>query len=245
MEIKKRYGKGGLYSLLAKGGKPDYLDLDKDGNKEELMREAAKQMAGGGRVYSFGGVNKYPHGGVHNNASGPDIQIMAKDSYKTAADPQPGRDFIYLVDGQPTNYSHADVANLLKAEGISGNNLNIRMNEIFTQLPSRGGSDEEERAFREREMDKVLRDVEKIALAESRAEGGGQYIPPNLETLGGARENKLGLGNLMREVRRGGEAKADPMTAPSMESYSTGQKGTPKNVNTDQFLRALSQNYRN
>lgn len=232
MEIKKRYGKGGLYSLLAKGGKPDYLDLDKDGNKEELMREAAKQMAGGGRVYRFGGVNKYPHGGVHNNASGPDIQIMAKDSYKTAADPQPGRDFIYLVDGQPTDYTHADVANLLRAEGISGKNLNIRMNEIFTQLPLRGGSDEEEIAFREREMGKVLRDVERMAGEGSRSqmETGREYM------------SKEDLGNIARDVARGGRAGGIEYSG----RYSPiGQKGTPKNVNTDQFLRALARNYGN
>jgi hypothetical protein len=234
MEIKKRYGKGGLYSLLANGGKPDYLDLDKDGDKEELMREAAKQMAGGGRVYRFGGVNKYPHGGVHNNASGPDIQIMAKDSYNTASDPQPGRDFIYLVDGQPTDYSHADVANLLRAEGISGNNLNIRMNEIFTQLPSRGGSDEEERAFREREMGKVLRDIERM-------EGGAPDGSTQYET-GREYMSKKDLGNIARDVARGGRAGGIEYSG----RYSPiGQKGTPKNVNTDQFLRALSRNYGN
>lgn len=204
MEIKKEYGKGGLYSLLEQGG----------------------------RVYRFGGVNKYPHGGVHNNASGPDIQIMAKDSYKTAADPQPGRDFIYLVDGQPTNYSHADVANLLQSEGISGNNLNIRMNEIFTQLPSRGGSDEEERAFREREMGKVLRDVERMAGEGNRSqmETGREYM------------SKEDLGNVARDVARGGRAGGIEYSG----RYSPiGQKGTPKNVNADQFLRALSRNYGN
>ena len=234
MEIKKRYGKGGLYSLLAQGGKPDYLDLDKDGDKEELMREAAKQMAGGGRVYSFGGVNKYPHGGVHNNASGPDIQIMAKDSYKTASDPQPGRDFIYLVDGQPTDYSHADVANLLRSEGITGKNLDGRMGELFAQLPRTGGgrTTEEENAFREREMGKVLRDVERMTGEGNRSqmETGREYM------------SKEDLGNVARDVARGGRAGGIIYS----DRYSPiGQKGTPKNVNTDQFLRALARNYGN
>jgi len=113
MNYKKNYKYGGLYSMLAQGGKPDYLDLDKDGNKEELMREAAKQMSKGGRVYRFGGVNKYPHGGVHNNtlnlaemipsmgdfqrdlnrargnASGPGTQTMAKDSSNTGNQGEP------------------------------------------------------------------------------------------------------------------------------------------------------------
>lgn len=241
MNYKKEYGKGGLYSLLAQGGKPDYLDLDKDGNKEELMREAAKQMAGGGRVYSFGGVNKYPHGGVHNNASGPDIQIMAKDSYKTAADPQPGRDFIYLVDGQPTNYSHADVANLLRSEGITGKNLEGVMGELFAQLPRTGGgrTTEEEIAFREREMDKVLRDVERMSTGR------------NLSDMETGAMGKVGLGRLLKGVRRGDEAKATDVgfmtdeDQMKMTKLGDMQKGTPKNVNTDQFLRALSRNYGN
>ena len=71
----------------------------------------------------------------------------------------------FMVDGQPTSFQVMSMTNLLRAEGISGNNLNIRMNEIFTQLPSRGGSVEEERAFRERQMDKVLRDVGSIVEA--------------------------------------------------------------------------------
>ena len=29
---------------LAMGGKPDYIDLDKDGNKKESMKKAAKDM---------------------------------------------------------------------------------------------------------------------------------------------------------------------------------------------------------
>jgi|11BtaG_2_1085332.scaffolds.fasta_scaffold09579_7 ABC-type Fe3+-citrate transport system substrate-binding protein len=60
MNIKKKYSKGGLYSLLADGGKPDYLDLDKDGDKKELMRDASKNMAQGGKVYKYGGVNSDP-----------------------------------------------------------------------------------------------------------------------------------------------------------------------------------------
>jgi len=212
MNYNKNHKYGGLYSMLAQGD---------------------KQMASGGRVYSFGGVNKYPNGGIHNNASGPDIQIMAKDSYKTASDPQPGRDFIYLVDGQPTDYSHSDVANLLQSEGITGKNLNLRMNEIFTQLPSRGGSDEEERAFRQAQFDKVLADVGAIARGDA----------SEVKTVAPGAFSKDELGNMIRSVTRGGEA----TRARDFEGrYSpTGQKGAPKNVNTDEFLRALSQNYRN
>ena len=250
MNLKKKdyYAKGGLYSLLAKGGKPDFIDIDNDGDTDELMRDAANQMGKGGRLYRMGGVNEmkhggvhsYPHGGVHNNDSSPDIQIMAKDSYKTADDPQPGRDFIYMVDGQPTDFSHADIANLLRAEGISGNNLNIRMNELFTQLPSRGRSAEEERAFRERQMDKALRDVGAIARSEETG------LPPSMET--GAM-GKVGLGRLMKGVRRGDEAKATDVGFMSnedqmkMTKLGQMQKGTPKNVNTDRFLRALSRNF--
>lgn len=66
MNYKKNYKYGGLYSMLAQGGKPDYLDLDKDGDKEELMREASKQMSRGGRVYRFGG-KMYDNGGKNKN----------------------------------------------------------------------------------------------------------------------------------------------------------------------------------
>jgi hypothetical protein len=233
MNYKKNYKYGGLYSMLAQGGKPDYLDLDKDGNEEELMREAAKQMSRGGRVYRFGGVNKYQQGGVHNNASSPDIQIMAKDSYMTAGDPQPGRDFIYLVDGQPTNYSHADVANLLKAEGVTGKNLNMRMNELFSTLPQTREGDEKERSFRQAQFNKVLADVGAIARGDA----------DEVKTVTPGAFSKDELGNMLRSVTRGGEA---TRRRDFEGRYSpTGQQGTPKNVNADEFLRALAENYRN
>jgi hypothetical protein len=159
---------------------------------------------------------------------------MAKDSYKTASDPQPGRDFIYLVDGQPTDYSHSDVANLLQSEGVTGKNLNMRMTELFSSLPSRGKSDEEERAFREREMGKVLRDIERM-------EGGTPDGSAQMET-GREYMSKEDLGNIARDVARGSKAGGIEYSG----RYSPiGQKGTPKNVNTDQFLRALARNYRN
>ena len=101
MKYKKKYGKGKLYSLLAQGGKPDYLDLDKDGDKEELMREAAKQMAGGGRVYRFGGVNKYPHGGVH------DPVPEARLTYKEKKDEQGRTTKLFFIDGRPASPAQA------------------------------------------------------------------------------------------------------------------------------------------
>ena len=249
---------GGNMEYMQEGGKPDFLDLDKDGNKTESMKSAAasaKEMGKGGRMYRMGGMNemghggvhKYPHGGVHNDDSSSDIQVMAKDSYKTADDPQPGRDFIYLVDGQPTDFTHSDIANLLQSEGITGKNLNTRMSELFTSFPSRGGSVEEERAFRKRQMDKVLKDVESIALAEKRVEGGGQYIAP---TMGTGAMGKVGLGRLIKSVRRGDEAKATDVGFMSnedqmkMTKLGEMQEGTPKNVNTDEFLRALARNFR-
>ena len=101
-----------------------------------LQDVASKQMREGGRVYKFGGKT-YPHGGVHNpTASVPDIKIMVKDSYSTTDQPRPGTDYIFMQDGQPTDFSVSDVMNLLKSEGISGDNLNMAMNDIMA--PTRG-----------------------------------------------------------------------------------------------------------
>lgn len=101
MNYKKNYNKGGsLYSLLAMGGKPDYLDLDKDGNKEELMREAAKQMASGGRVYKFGGeVPKYEQGGpvAGSVQSGQKFRVIPEKS------PTGQTELGYYIDGRPVN----------------------------------------------------------------------------------------------------------------------------------------------
>ena len=51
---------GGMMKRKAmmKGSKPDFLDLDKDKNKTEPMKQAAKQAKGmmkGGRVKKMGG----------------------------------------------------------------------------------------------------------------------------------------------------------------------------------------------
>tara|TARA_R100000315_G_C5230902_1_gene141923 strand:- start:491 stop:1219 length:729 start_codon:yes stop_codon:yes gene_type:complete len=57
---------GGNMKYMQEGGKPDFLDLDKDGNKTESMKSAAasaKEMGKGGRMYRMGGVNEMEHGG--------------------------------------------------------------------------------------------------------------------------------------------------------------------------------------
>ena len=102
-----RFMGGGNMEYMQEGGKPDFLDLDKDGNKTESMKSAAasaKEMGKGGRMYRMGGMNemghggvhKYPHGGVHNDDSAPEVRIMTRDSFKTAETPQAGRDYIYI-----------------------------------------------------------------------------------------------------------------------------------------------------
>lgn len=72
MMKKKGYAKGGMKSKgYAKGGaaKPDFLDVDKDGNKKEPMKAAAKGMKKGGMAkkgYAKGGMMKkkaYAKGG--------------------------------------------------------------------------------------------------------------------------------------------------------------------------------------
>ena len=59
MKRTKKMG-GGMMKRKAmmKGSKPDFLDLDKDKNKTEPMKQAAKQAKGmmkGGRVKKMGG----------------------------------------------------------------------------------------------------------------------------------------------------------------------------------------------
>lgn len=95
-----KYMEGGNMRMLAEGGKPDYLDLDDDGNKEELMREAAKQMREGGRVYKFGG-KMYEHGGEHVDPTG------KGGSKKFRIIPTKGEGGIdelsYYIDGEPVD----------------------------------------------------------------------------------------------------------------------------------------------
>lgn len=64
---KKSYG--GTKKMQKSGGKPDYLDLDGDGNKKEPMKQAAKQKKMGGgymqpsKEVKFGGPSKKQAGG--------------------------------------------------------------------------------------------------------------------------------------------------------------------------------------
>lgn len=62
--MKMRYEKGGR--------KPDFLDLDKDGNKTESM---ANTYMGGGKYYKMGG--QYEHGGLHS-----DPEFLVRDAEK-------------------------------------------------------------------------------------------------------------------------------------------------------------------
>ena len=42
----KKMGGGMTRKMYSKGAKPDFLDIDKDGNKDESMKQAAKQAKG-------------------------------------------------------------------------------------------------------------------------------------------------------------------------------------------------------
>ena len=101
MKMKKKgYAKGGMKSKgYAKGGmKPDFLDLDKDGDKKEPMKSAAKGMRKGGmtkkgyakggmlkkKAYAKGGkVAMYNQGGMVKNTGKLNTGIKtAKNTYK-------------------------------------------------------------------------------------------------------------------------------------------------------------------
>ena len=130
MKYMKKHGgihtmkKGGMYDAIMKfmgggnmeymqeGGKPDFLDLDKDGNKTESMKSAAasaKEMGKGGRMYRMGGMNemghggvhKYPHGGVH------DLDPEARLTYKEKKDEQGRTTKLFFIDGRPASPAQA------------------------------------------------------------------------------------------------------------------------------------------
>ena len=91
MMKKKGYAKGGMKKKgYAKGGaaKPDFLDIDKDGNKKESMKAAAKGMKKGGmmkkKAYAKGGkVAMYNQGGMVKSTGELNTGIKkAKDTYK-------------------------------------------------------------------------------------------------------------------------------------------------------------------
>lgn len=187
-----------------------------------------------GRVYKFGGKT-YEHGGAHGNEASSDIKLVAKDSINTADQAEPGKDYIYMVDGQPTKYNHTDVANLLKSEGIQGENLGMRMEELWSAIPDRTkGNPEDERAYRQGQLNKILADVGAVA----RGDGSQvKMVHPSMFV----RED---LGNALRGVYRGDRAMQKDM-GPQTERYSPGQSAFGEGVNADEFLKSLSRNYRN
>lgn len=184
------------------------------------------------RTYKFGG--KYENGGVHGDdqAGEAEVRVMVKDSYNTATNPQPGTDYIIMVEGQPTDYSISDMPNFFRSEGLGGPQLETTFYEFLDQFPKSSRTPEEEQAYRKEQFNKALRDVGNIA--EGRPYG--EAVTPGAF----AKEN---LGNVIRDVNRGGVA------APGAINYSgryspTGQKGTPKNVNADEFLRVLGTQFK-
>lgn len=130
MKYMKKHGgihtmkKGGMYDAIMKfmgggnmeymreGGKPDFLDLDKDGNKTESMKSAAasaKEMGKGGRMYRMGGMNemghggvhKYPHGGVHDPVPPGSVQGNQKFRVIPEKSPTGQTELAYYIDGRP------------------------------------------------------------------------------------------------------------------------------------------------
>ena len=51
----KKMGGGMTRRMYSKGAKPDFLDIDKDGNKDESMKQAAKQAKGSRTMAKKGG----------------------------------------------------------------------------------------------------------------------------------------------------------------------------------------------
>ena len=54
--VKKMGGGMMKRPMMNKGSKPDFLDLDKDGNKDESMKQAAKQAKGSRMMAKKGSI---------------------------------------------------------------------------------------------------------------------------------------------------------------------------------------------
>jgi len=207
---------------------------------EPMMYLVDKYMKGGTVKYRSGGmmeyenggiVKKYQNGGTEDNT--PDVRVVSKDTYLTSDEPQAGQDYIIMVDGKPTDYRKEDMPNFYRSYGIDGKQLDTVYGEFLNQFPLASRDEAGERSFRKAQFNKVLADVGAIA----RGDAG------EVKTVTPGAFSKDELGNMLRSVVRGGEA---TRSREFEGRYSpTGQKGTPKNVNADEFLRALAENYRN
>jgi len=161
MNYKKNYKYGGLYSMLAQGGKPDYLDLDKDGNKEELMREAAKKMSMGGRVYRFGG--KYENGGVNDDNGDQTDPVLgsARTGQRFRVIPEKSSsgqtEMAYYIDGRPVSVS--DFQEQFYAQGFGPGDVNKMIEDsmkakaqgigVKSMISSGGPNEARDRAYRD------------------------------------------------------------------------------------------------
>ena len=209
-------------------------DLYKNEKVLNYLKGGNLNNSSGGRLYKFGGKT-YEHGGAHGNEDSSDIKLVAKDSYNTADEARPGTDYIYMVDGQPTTYNHADVANLLRSEGLQGQNLKMRMEELFSAIPDKTKEDpKDERAYRQGQLNKILADVGAVA------RGDGSQV----KMVGSGKFVREDLGNALRGVYRGDRAMQRDI-APMGERQSPGQSAFGEGVNADEFLKSLSRNYRN
>ena len=161
MNYNKNHKYGGLYSMLAQGGKPDYLDLDKDGNKEELMREAAKQMSRGGRVYRFGG--KYENGGVNDDNGDQTDPVLgsARTGQRFRVIPEKSSsgqtEMAYYIDGRPVSVS--DFQKQFYAQGFGPGDVNKMIEDsmkakaqgigVKSMISSGGPNEARDRAYRD------------------------------------------------------------------------------------------------
>lgn len=186
--------------------------------------------------YMDGGeITKYDNGGPIDQAGESEVKVMVKDSYNTAKNPQPGQDYIIMVEGQPTDYAISDMPNFFRSEGLGGPQLENVFYEFMDQFPKGSRSPEEEQAYRQEQFNKSLKDVAAIA------RGDGDKV----ETVVPGTSSRYDLGKRLKMVRRGEQA-VDPdrfsfeSDESKMKFAPTGQKGTPKGINTDDFLRVLA-----
>lgn len=186
--------------------------------------------------YMKGGMMKYDNGGpidqAGDQAGESEVKVMVKDSYNTATNPQPGQDYIILVEGQPTDYSISDMPNLFRSEGLGGPQLENVFYEFMDQFPKGPRTAEEEQAYRKSQFDTALADVGAIARGDA----------SQVKTVEPGKFVREDVGNVLRGVYRGDKAMQRDVT--KTERYSpTGQTKTPKGINTDEFLRVLASQF--
>jgi len=169
MNYKKEYGKGGLYSLLAKGGKGFGSLSVKAGIDDNHNVTAADRIAGaqmndkkdGGRVYRFGG-KMYDQGGpVPTGDQGGPVLGSASTGQRFRVIPEKSpsgqTEMAYYLDGRPVSVS--DFQEQFYSQGFGPGDINKMIEDsmkaraqgigVKSMISSGGPNEARDRAYRD------------------------------------------------------------------------------------------------